>query len=146
MSLMFGLLVFTNFVFQKIDNQISTEITLLEDKLRDVLKIKNTVKSLAVSFNLTPKEKAKLDMLDVIEELSKRFEFSVLEDFMFINNRILSVKVELKSNQPTRDELYYLFSLLNRQDMFFILEKLSVEKSENGSSFRAVLEIKSIVK
>lgn len=142
---MFGLLFFLNFVFQKLDNHISNQIDSLEDRYRDVVSIKKVAKSLVLDFTPTPQERSKLEILDVVEELSKRFDVSMLEDFRITNEKVLSIKIGLKSNNLKRDELYYLFSLLNRQDLFFLLEKLSIDKGENGSNLDAVLEIKSIV-
>ncbi|MCX7738203.1 MAG: hypothetical protein N2Z80_02140 [Hydrogenothermaceae bacterium] len=145
-SVLFGILIFLNFALDKFNEKISQEIVNLENKQREVLVLKKVLKNTTLDFSPKSAEDVKMDMLDEIDKLSKRFMINVVEDFNLENQKVLTVKLSLKSDRLKKEDLASFLNLLNREDIFFLVDKLSIEKGGNGSTFDALIKIKGIVK
>lgn len=144
LSIIISFLFGVELLLKKISESIEEKYSTVEEKEKEIMQIRESIRYVDLDYMFPSLDTAKLEIFDLIENLSKRIPVVIDGDFQIVDGRVIVLNIKLEKDKINSDDIAYLFNTINNSSVYVVIKNLNIEKGQEGGRLSATLELKKI--
>lgn len=144
LSIIISFLFGVELLLKKIGESIEKNYSTVEEKEKEIMQIRESIRDVDLDYKFSSLDTAKLEIFDLVENLSKRIPVVIDGDFQIVDGRVIVLNIKLEKDKINNDDISYLFNTINNTSVYVVIKNLSIEKGQEGGRLSATLELKKI--
>lgn len=146
LSIIISFLFGVELLLKKIGESIEEKYSTVEEKEKEIMQIRESIRYVDLDYMFPSLDTAKLEILELVENLSKRIPVVIDGDFQIVDGRVVVLNINLEKDKISSDNIAYLFNTINNSSVYVVIKNLNIEKGQEGGRLSATLEFKKIFK
>lgn len=144
LSIIISFLFGVELLLKKIGESIEEKYSTVEEKEKEIMQIRESIRDVDLDYKFSSLDTAKLEIFDLVENLSKRIPVVIDGDFQIVDGRVIVLNIKLEKDKINNDDISYLFNTINNTSVYVVIKNLNIEKGQEGGRLSATLELKKI--
>lgn len=145
LSIIISFLFGVELLLKKIGESIEEKYSTVEEKEKEIMQIRESIRDVDLDYKFSSLDTAKLEIFDLVENLSKRIPVVIDGDFQIVDGRVIVLNIKLEKDKINNDDISYLFNTINNTSVYVVIKNLNIEKGQEGGRLSATLELKRFI-